>query len=320
MTRQELLERLERINVSRRGNRPALYKPLLLLVLLSRVQTGGIRSFQFRDIEAQLRSLIERFSPRDSPESVGQPWWHLPTDGLWTVLDDEGHLLRESGTPRGDQRVPPLDELRRQHGEFPGEIRELILNDPDAVLAAIDLVLKRHLLEHESAIRATLQIGPTTKAPETVQTLPRRIGRPYSNVGSLPRAANRDPFEVDPDVIDRGNQAHASTVDALADFLRGNGIEPLSPDRDQPMFDLAWERNGVVFVAEVKSVTAANEEKQLRLGLGQVLWYRQQFESSGLSTVPVLVPERRPTAQGWTDLCGALGVRLVWPGTFEALL
>src|SRR5262245_10374345 len=115
MTRQELLGRLQRINVSRRGNRPALYKPLLLLLLLSKVQTGGIRRFEFRDIEAQLRSLIERFSPEDSPESVGQPWWHLPTDGLWAVLDDEGHLLRASGTPRGEQRVPPLDELRRQH-------------------------------------------------------------------------------------------------------------------------------------------------------------------------------------------------------------
>jgi hypothetical protein len=39
------------------------------------------------------------------------------------------------------------------------------------------------------------------------------------------------------------------------------------------MFDLAWQIGRTLFVAQVKSLTLRNEEKQLRLGLGQVLRY-----------------------------------------------
>jgi hypothetical protein len=107
----------------------------------------------------------------------------------------------------------------------------------------------------------------------------------------------------------------------LADFLRGNDIQPLQPNPDEPpLYDLAWEDDGVVFVAEIKSVTAANEEKQLRLGLGQVLRYRHTFESRGMNAVAVLVPEKEPTEAGWIDLCSTLGVRLLWPGTFDSLV
>jgi hypothetical protein len=64
------------------------------------------------------------------------------------------------------------------------------------------------------------------------------------------------------------------------------------------------------FVAEVKSITPHNEEKQLRLGLGQVLRYSYQF---GTLAVPVLLAERRPQDPGWEKLCEHLGVILVWP-------
>lgn len=67
---------------------------------------------------------------------------------------------------------------------------------------------------------------------------------------------------------------NAATQNELADKLRASGVEPRSPRPDEPNFDLAWESNGRVFVAEVKSITPRNEERQLRLGLGQVLRYR----------------------------------------------
>ncbi|MBK8690958.1 MAG: hypothetical protein IPN17_01280 [Deltaproteobacteria bacterium] len=100
------------------------------------------------------------------------------------------------------------------------------------------------------------------------------VGKVYVNVGRVSRAAARDPFEVDPDKVDRGNQAHARTVDALADHLRARDIVPKVPTGADPEFDRAWEDNGVLYVAEIKSVTDENQEKQLRLGLGQVLRYR----------------------------------------------
>jgi hypothetical protein len=138
---------------------------------------------------------------------------------------------------------------------------------------------------------------------------PRRsLGRPYSTIGRLASSAARDPFEVDPDKVDRGNQAHASTQDALADFLRNHGIEPRSPAIDEPEFDLAWEHSRAVFVAEVKSITEANEEQQLRLGLGQVLRYRQSLARGGRKVVAVLVAERAPIDRTWTELCRELTI------------
>lgn len=63
----------------------------------------------------------------------------------------------------------------------------------------------------------------------------------------------------------------AVTQNSLAGHVRRRGWEPRSPGPGEPNFDLALVVNGIAWVAEVKSLTEANEEKQLRLGLGQVL-------------------------------------------------
>jgi hypothetical protein len=81
---------------------------------------------------------------------------------------------------------------------------------------------------------------------------------------------------------------------------------------DEPNFDLAWQVDNCVFVAEVKSLTAENEEKQLRLGLGQVLRYAYQLSRNGF-IAPVLVVERCPRDLGWEELCRRLGIILAWP-------
>jgi hypothetical protein len=75
----------------------------------------------------------------------------------------------------------------------------------------------------------------------------------------------------------------------------------------------------LVFVAEIKSVTGANEEGQMRLRLGQVLHYAHQLSKklSGVKVVPVLVPEREPSDPEWRVLCTALGVIMTWPADFS---
>lgn len=299
MTREELIERLGRLNVSRRGHRPALYKPLLLLLLLSRTRKNGVREISFAEIESDLKSLVERYSPEDSAESIGQPWWHLPTDGLWRVYDEERTVVRELGTPRGDQRVPSLDRLPRQHGEFEPALQQLLAADPESSAVAMEFLVQRYFSDSPLSLSAEFLTWVTGASARAAG----EIGQPYSNAGQLHASVRRDPFEVDPDVIDRGNQAHASTVDALADYLRSRGIEPRRPEVGDPMFDLAWTHGEWTFVAEIKSVTVFNEEKQLRLGVGQVLRYRQALECRGLKIVPVLVPEREPADPDWAQLC-----------------
>jgi hypothetical protein len=144
------------------------------------------------------------------------------------------------------------------------------------------------------------------------------LGDEYRPADEEAASAERDPFAIDPALVERGIRGHAITQNALASYLRSLGLEPLSPRMEDPNFDIAWRNGERVFVAEIKSLTNANEEKQLRLGLGQVLRYAQQMRRLG-SVSPVLLVERRPSDESWSLLCREIGVILVWPDIFERL-
>ncbi|GGX15822.1 hypothetical protein GCM10010321_32640 [Streptomyces chartreusis] len=67
-------------------------------------------------------------------------------------------------------------------------------------------------------------------------------------------------------------------------------------------------------VCEVKSLTMANEARQLRAGLGQVLDYQDQLRERTLQASAVLWIERALSEGRWIDLCHRVGVILAWPG------
>jgi hypothetical protein len=144
------------------------------------------------------------------------------------------------------------------------------------------------------------------------------LGAPYRQAQVIELAGSPEPFSVDPALVERGLRGHAETQNELASVLRNAGIEPRSCLATEPNFDLAWQRNGTVFVAEVKSINPGNEEEQLRLGLGQVLRYRQRLSALGHErVVAVLVPERHPHDPSWHELCQELGVVLLCGNELE---
>jgi hypothetical protein len=67
-------------------------------------------------------------------------------------------------------------------------------------------------------------------------------------------------------------------------------------------------------IVEVKSLTSANAERQLRLALGQVLRYQQLFRDHATA---VIATEHEPSDPSWTVLCERLGVGLTWPVEFD---
>ena len=138
------------------------------------------------------------------------------------------------------------------------------------------------------------------------------LGAPYRHVPATELSGSQDPFSVDPALAERGLQGHTDTQNELASVLSNAGIEPRRGLPPGPNFDLAWQKDGTVFVAEVKSITTENEEHQLRVGLGQVLRYRQHLLALGHDrVVAVLVPERQPRDPSWRQLCKDLGVVLL---------
>jgi hypothetical protein len=111
-------------------------------------------------------------------------------------------------------------------------------------------------------------------------------------------------------------QAHARTQDALAAALRAAGKVPRSPVPGEPVFDLAWEDDGTVCVAEVKSLNGTNDEKQLRLALGQVLRYAHLLRAKGKPVRCFIAAEHEPRDLSWVELCSDLKVTLIWPELF----
>ena len=72
---------------------------------------------------------------------------------------------------------------------------------------------------------------------------------------------------------------------------------------------------------DVKSLSASNEEKQLRLGLGLVLRYQDTLRrQQPMSVEAVLMVEREPTDSTWLDLCERVGVLLLWPNHLNDVL
>ena len=108
--------------------------------------------------------------------------------------------------------------------------------------------------------------------------------------------------------------------DRFAAALRRHGLTPYAADSSGDLaFDIAWRWHGL-HVGEVKSLNARNEEKQLRLGLGQVLRYRDLLIRGGdwNDVRPWLIVEREPRDRGWHDLCESLVIHLAWPNVFDA--
>lgn len=147
-----------------------------------------------------------------------------------------------------------------------------------------------------------------------------RLGTDYRQATVSDARDRREPFDVDPAAVERGLRGHADTQNALAATLAAAGITPRSPKADEPNFDLAWRDHDVIFVAEVKSITPQNEERQLRLGLGQVLRYRNRLSASGQAVRAVLVCERPPPDPTWQALCDELAVVLTYPERFPGIL
>ena len=117
----------------------------------------------------------------------------------------------------------------------------------------------------------------------------------------------------DADVYDRGLRGHRSTQNALARWVKGQGLEPLSPALGDPPFDLGWWDDQVFVVAEVKSLMPWNETGQIRLGLGQILEYVHRIGRHHDQVMGVLAVESKPTDPIWKDLCATNGIQLTWP-------
>ncbi|HEY9476526.1 MAG TPA: hypothetical protein VIS06_22095 [Mycobacteriales bacterium] len=125
-------------------------------------------------------------------------------------------------------------------------------------------------------------------------------------------------LEVDLSALDAGTAAHERTVGVLRDHLNDRGIQVFGPAAGAPRFDAGWDDADGRVIAEVKSLSEANEAQQIRLGLGQVLEYAC-IVSLRRPARGVLVLEREPQGKHWSAVAESAGVQIAWAPAFEGL-
>jgi hypothetical protein len=89
----------------------------------------------------------------------------------------------------------------------------------------------------EAAATHTVGAPPRARAPWSPDAA---LGSDYREADEDATTAGRDPFEVDPTLVDRALRGHATAQNALADLLRSRSLTPRSPRPDEPQFDIAW--------------------------------------------------------------------------------
>jgi putative restriction endonuclease len=160
---QSLLEKLSNLRRWSRGGERAPHKPLLLLMVLSRVQRGDERLVPFIEIEDDLRSLLSRFGPPRRLYHPEFPFWHLQSDDLWEI-PEKSHLTLGKGSSE-----PTLGSLRktRATGGLPEFYHQALRDDPVLLEKAARTLLEAHFPPsmHEDLLDAVgLDLGPELKA------------------------------------------------------------------------------------------------------------------------------------------------------------
>lgn len=128
----EFIQQIESMKVHRSTiEGAAKKKPLLLLLLISRIERGRLsdNKILFSDVEPTLSDLILRFggrSARSGPKPE-QPFFHLSSAPFWNV--------RVAGKiDKNFKRTPPLRSMRQPdtYGSFTNEIFELLKHSSHA--------------------------------------------------------------------------------------------------------------------------------------------------------------------------------------------
>lgn len=110
--------------------------------------------------------------------------------------------------------------------------------------------------------------------------------------------------------LERALRGHAHLQNRVAEELTSIGHAPVSPSPAPPMFDIAFHLPKSVVVVEIKSATAANLEMQLRIGVGQILWYAHEMRLRHESVHAALAVEI-PPSERWRSLLQELDIYLV---------
>ena len=254
-----------------------------------------------------------------------RPGWRHPLDGPYELAEPVmAQQLQdiESDLQSVDQ------QLQAQHpGQpiyFPFQLSErrpvrafqgYLTKFPHAVVA---------LLPQLAEVDRVASRTPRTSArPAPTTTRGRQgVGSEYRPAHPRARTAQREPFSVDPEIPSGSSSRGARRTQYSGRpprRARRGSSRVLHYRMDPPRSTLLGKSTRGLLLRRSRSLTDTNEERQLRLALGQVLRYGDLLATGGRPVRRIIAVERKPADDSWIRLCKACGVELVWPDSFETL-
>ena len=228
-----------------------------------------------------------------------------------------GHLLEVSPDSRALPGLLP-SEVAVEHGDF---VRQLGLDQTESAATIFENHSSQlfHVVAREPRVvwyRGVFTLARFVAAERAGFWVFRRplgpaeelegIGTEYVFADEAITVADGESSDFPSELLADALQRHARLQNKVARWLIDAGIAPISPRAHEPRFDIAWTRDGPVFVAEVKSLTQENEVRQVRYGIGQVLDY-----ASRIPAVPVLILDKLPTDVELLRAARLAGVRVL---------
>jgi hypothetical protein len=102
-------------------------------------------------------------------------------------------------------------------------------------------------------------------------------------------------------------------------ITRNSATEPIHVDAN---VDVAWKTKGVpgITIAEVKSLSGSNEDSQLRMAIGEVLYFAELEHASHEKVSTVIFVPRQPQKREYIQVCERADIQLTWPGNWPTYL
>jgi putative restriction endonuclease len=146
MDSTDLKERINSLNIWKRGDQRAPHKPLLILYALGKLQASSSRFLAYEEVKDALKTLLKEFGPPRRSYHPEDPFVRLTNDGIWNLNSDADSVrinnqwLQRNGVTGG----------------FNDEACSLLKNDPGLVREVAEMLLHEHFPEtiHEDILTA----------------------------------------------------------------------------------------------------------------------------------------------------------------------
>src|SRR5688500_2713079 len=133
-------ELFNRIKVWRRSGEKAPHKPLLLLYALGRYQNGADRLLPYKEVDRDLRLLLQKFGPERRSHHPEYPFWRLQNDHLWEVADAHRFELRKGSSDAKHSALLEHDA----RGGLTKPLYDAVCADPALRARIVEALLETH--------------------------------------------------------------------------------------------------------------------------------------------------------------------------------